>query len=200
MTSIRAIAAGALALGLLSIAPALAQEAGTPTGPTETKQYDDWMVRCFPVKSPSPCDMFEMLANKQTKQRMMSLSIAYVPKSDGNVIQIAVPLGVMIQKGLVLATDSYTSPMLHFRRCDRGGCYVEMIMPPDMVSALSAATDSKITIYADGGKVYNIPFTIKGFNEAHGAMADLARKKTNASPAPAAPDTPAPAPDNTPSP
>ena len=209
MTSIRASLAGALALGLLSIAPALAQDAGgapAPAGPTDSKQFGDWLVRCFAVKSPSPCDMFELLANKQTKQRIMSVSIAYIPAGDRHVIQIAVPLGVLIQKGLVLATESYTSPVWHYRRCDRGGCYVEMLLQPDAVGALTGGTQAKVTIYAEGGKEFNVPFSLKGFADAHGAMTDLARKKTGGAaapapaPPPAAPDNSAPAPDNTPSP
>ncbi|MEJ0028083.1 MAG: invasion associated locus B family protein [Rhizomicrobium sp.] len=205
--SFRSTLIGALALSLLSIGTAQAQTAPTggaagPVQPSETKQFSDWMVRCYPVKSPSPCDMFELLANKQNQQRILSISIAYVPSSDKHVIQIAVPLGVLIQKGLVLSSDAYTSPMLHYRRCDRGGCYVEMLLQPEAVSALaSGAGAGKIIVYADAGKAFEIPFSLKGFNEAHGAMQDLARKKTQGNTPP--PEAPAPAPaggDATPAP
>ncbi len=216
MKSMRSTFIGAFALSLLAIGAAQAQDAPTapraPVQPSETKQYGDWMVRCYPVNSPSPCDMFELLANKQNQQRILSISIAYVPSSDKHVIQIAVPLGVLIQKGLVLAADAYTTPMLHYRRCDRGGCYVEMLLPPDAVNSLTtAAGPGKITVYADAGKAFEIPFSLKGFSDAHGAMQDLARKKTQANPpatptapapapAPGGDATPAPAPDQTPAP
>ncbi len=87
-----------------------------------------------------------------------------MPSSDKQVVQIAVPLGVLIQKGLVLAADAYATPMLHYRRCDRGGgCYVEMLLSPDAVSALTtAAGPGKITVYADAGKAFEIPFSLKG--------------------------------------
>lgn len=209
MKSLRATLIGALALSLLSIGAASAQTAPGgrgPVQPTDTKQFGDWMVRCYPVKSPSPCDMFELLANKKNQQRILSLSIAYVPSSDRHVIQIAVPLGVLIPKGLVMSSDAYNSPMLHYRRCDRGGCYVEMLMQNDSVNALLGATAAKITVYADGGKAFEIPFSLKGFSDAHGAMQDLARKKTQGSAPPAddttapAPTAPAPSGDNTPAP
>jgi invasion protein IalB len=212
MKSIRSILAGVIAFGALSIAPALAQTDGDgkPVGPTDSKQYGDWTVRCFPVNSPSPCDMFELLANKQTKQRIMSVSIAYVPTGDRHVIQVAVPLGVMIQKGVVVSTDSYSSPMLHYRRCDRGGCYVELLMQPDMVSALEAASGpARVRIYAEGGKAFDIPFSLKGFSDAHGAMTDAARKKSQkpagstdagSGGSTGSDNSPAPAPGQTPSP
>lgn len=210
MKSIRKFVAGALALGLLSFTSAAVADdtppANTgPVQPSETKPYGDWTVRCYPVKSPSPCDMFELLANKQTQQRVLSVSIAYVPSRDSHVIQIAVPLGVSIPRGLILASDSYTSPALKYRRCDRGGCYVEMLMQNDAVNALATAgTQAKIRVFAVNGKAFEIPFSLNGFTDAHGAMQDLARKKVaggTTAPETPAPATPAPAtpaaPDNT---
>src|ERR1700753_563916 len=101
MKTMRKIFAGALALGLIAFGGvAAAQDASgggarAPMTPTDNKQFGDWMVRCYPVSSPSPCDMFELLANKANHQRILSISIAYIPSSDRHVIQIAVPLGVM---------------------------------------------------------------------------------------------------------
>jgi len=198
MKSMRASIAGAVALGLLSVGAALADPApGAPLQPSETKTFGDWTVRCYPIASPSPCDMYELLANKQNNQRVMSLSIAYMPSGDKHVIQIAVPLGILIPKGLVIESDTFTSQALHYRRCDRGGCYVEMLFDNGAVNALGTATGpAKIKIVADSGKVFEIPFSLNGYADAHGAMVDLARKKTAGKPAeaPAAPAAPAEAP------
>ncbi len=58
-----------------------------------------------------------------------------------------------------------------------------------MFKALAGgAAQAGIRIVAEGGKSFDIPFSLKGFAEAHGAMQDLARKKT----APKADATPAP--------
>ncbi|MEI9886222.1 MAG: invasion associated locus B family protein [Rhizomicrobium sp.] len=189
MTSIFKSLAGALALSLLA-GGAFAQTApAAPVTPSETKTFGDWTVRCFPVTTQSPCDMFELLANKTSGQRVMSISIAYMPTGDKHIIQIAVPLGIAIQKGLVLSAEGYTSPALRYRRCDRGGCYVEMLLEPPVLGALSGGgTSATIRIVAEGGKSFDIPFSLKGFADAHGAMQDLARKKT----APKATETPAP--------
>ena len=207
MKSIRAVIAGALALSLLAVGAASAQTApapgGAPMQPSDTKQYGDWVVRCFPVASPSPCDMFELLANKQSNQRILSISIAYLPQGDKHVMQIAVPLGVLIQKGLVIIQDGQALPAIRYRRCDRGGCYVEMLVDNQMINALGASTGpAKIRIVAEGGKAFDIPFSLNGFNDAHGAMTDLARKKINkpadaTAPAPDATPPAAPAPDAT---
>jgi invasion protein IalB len=178
-----------LSLGAASAQPAPAAAPGAaPLQPSETKTFGDWTVRCYPIASPSPCDMYELLANKQNNQRVMSLSIAYLPSGDKHVIQVAVPLGILIPKGLVIESDTFTSQMLHYRRCDRGGCYVEMLFDNGSINALSTATGpAKIKIVADNGKVFEIPFSLKGYADAHGAMVDLARKKTAERPPPATP-------------
>ena len=193
MTFMRSILAAVAAL-LLSFGTAAAQPqpaaapGSAPLQPSETKSFGDWTVRCYPIASPSPCDMYELLANKQNNQRVMSLSIAYLPAGDKHVIQVAVPLGILIPRGLVIESDTYTSPTLRYRRCDRGGCYVEMLFDTAAVNALATASGpAKIKIVADNGKVFEIPFSLKGYADAHGAMVDLARKKTAEKPPPATP-------------
>jgi invasion protein IalB len=183
--ALTAVAALLLSLGAASAQTAPASSA--PLQPSETKTFGDWTVRCYPIASPSPCDMYELLANKQNNQRVMSLSIAYLPSGDKHVIQVAVPLGILIPKGLVIESDTFTSQMLHYRRCDRGGCYVEMLFDNAAINALATASGpARIKIVADNGKVFEIPFSLKGYADAHGAMMDLARKKVAEKP-PAAP-------------
>ena len=191
----------AILSGMLASGAALAQGAAPPAQPParpETKQFDDWAVRCFPVPSPSPCDMFQEVANQQRNQRILSISIAYVPSMDRYALQITVPLGISIPKGLSLQTDSYTSPTLHYRRCDRDGCYVETGVDKSLVEGIARSSPdakAKINVTGDGGKSVGISFFLKGFAAAHDDMVSQAKAKAkpvsqadaNAPAAPAAP-------------
>jgi invasion protein IalB len=163
---------------VLSCGGALAQQADTPGRP-EMKPVGDWFVRCFPVQSPSPCDMFQELDSPKTKQRVLSLSLAYVPSIDRHAIQIMVPLEIAIQKGVTLRTDSFTSPVMKYRRCDRNGCYVETPVDNNFVEAISKSggDSGKVTIVADNGKSYALNFYLKGFSAAHDDMVAQARAK-----------------------
>ena len=49
----------------------------------------------------------------------------------------------------------------------------------------------KIKIVADNGKVFEIPFSLNGYSDAHGAMVDLARKKVVERPPTTPPAAPA---------
>ena len=175
---------------LLACGGAMAQQSGAPGSP-EVKPVGDWFVRCFPIESPSPCDMFQDLDSQATKQRVLSISLAYVPSIDRHAIQIMVPLEIAIQKGVTLKTDTFTSPVLKFRRCDRNGCYVETPVDNSFVESIGRSTGEggKINIVADDGKSYALNFFLKGFTAAHDDMVAQARAKAKAISKPA--DAPA---------
>jgi len=203
------LAFAALAFAALLPSAVLAQDAlpsATPTGSptqqaggsgavTDSKQVGDWTVRCFAVASPSPCDMYQELQDQNSHQRVLSVSIAYVPSNDQHVMQIAVPLGVSIGKGAVLKTDAYASPPLPFRRCDQAGCYIEMLLGNDQVAGfVKSGPQATVNIVADDGKSYALRFSLNGFSGAHDAMAALAKQKavgTTGTPPAAAPAAPA---------
>lgn len=177
--SSRILLAGAFGLALSSAlsGAAMAQQA-PETGRPEAKNIGDWTVRCFPIQSPSPCDMFQEQDYQKTGQRVLSISIAYVPSLDKHAIQISVPLDISIPKGIVLQTDTYTSPVLKYRRCDRSGCYVEMAVDNALVESLAkSGTEGKVNIAADNGKTYSLKFSLKGFAQAHDDMASQAKAK-----------------------
>jgi invasion protein IalB len=180
----RVLAGFGLAAGLaLGCGSAIAQTQAAPSQP-DVKMVGDWAVRCFPVDSPSPCDMYEELGDKNTHQRVLSISIAYVPSVDRNGIVISVPLEVSIPKGLVIQTDNFTSPTLKYRRCDRNGCYVEMPMDAASIASLSkSGPNANIKIVADGGKEFSIKFSLNGFASAYDQMVKLAKEKAKSPPA-----------------
>ena len=184
----------ALAQAPAADAPATPARPGQP----EVKTIDDWTVRCFPVQSPSPCDMFQELDDRRTHQRVMALSIAYVPSMDRYALQITVPLDISIPRGAVLRADTYTSPMLKYRRCDRNGCYVEMAVDKGLIESLAKASpdaDASITVTDESGRHFRLKFLLKGFAGAHDQMVAQARAKAKPISKPGdAPAAPAPAP------
>ena len=111
---------------------------------TAAQQYSinqnvgDWVVRCVQTtqKSPAPCEVIQTTVNKDTRQPLSSFSIAYVPSRDAYAMQIVVPTGVSLAKGLTLGTSPNG---LRFTRCEREGCYVESVIDNNTIAALTAA-------------------------------------------------------------
>jgi invasion protein IalB len=189
----KSVLMGAVLSVLFACGAAQAQQAAPEVpGRPETKNVEDWVVRCFPIQSPSPCDMFQEQDSQQTRQRVLSLSIAFVPSLDRHALQISVPLDIAIPKGVTVQTDSYTSPVLKYRRCDRNGCYVEQAVDNGLIESLAkGAAAGKVNIVADNGKAYTLNFSLKGFAAAHDDMVSQARAKAKAvEKTPAAPAKP----------
>ncbi|MDE2183220.1 MAG: invasion associated locus B family protein [Alphaproteobacteria bacterium] len=170
-------------------APAAPAQAGAPKAPqvTDVKVFGDWTVHCYTVKSASPCEMLELRVAKKTGQRILGVLLAYVPSRDEHIMQISVPLGVALQNGLVLNSDTYNSGVLHFRRCDMQACYVEMPIDNQTVATLGRATKAQMQIVSVDGRKYNLVFSLDGFTQAHSALVELAKQKAVAPQAPATP-------------
>lgn len=188
-----ALSSGILAAGfaaLLGVSSASAQNAdpavrNAQVKTTETRVYGNWTLRCFAVKGPAPCDIFLLLSDKDSKRRVMSVSIAYAPVNKRHVIQIAVPLGVSLAKGLTISAGKYTSQAFGFRRCAADGCYVETVMPAPVIKALDdAKVDAKVHLVADDGKKFDFPLSMKGFAQAHAALLTASAENATAKPIP----------------
>lgn len=193
----RALISRSLVAGLalaVSGSGAFAQGAQAPAQMPrpEVKQVEDWQVRCYPVQSISPCDIFQEQGQKDTGQRVLSISIAFVPSMNRHIIQVTVPLDVAIPKGITMQSDTYTSPVLKYRMCTREGCFVQTAIDNALVEALARSSGTgKINVEADGGKKVALTFSLKGFAAAHDDMAAQAKAKAKAPEAGAAAPAPA---------
>ena len=187
LTGVSLLSGLVLASGLLTTgtnaATAQAAAPAASDAPAAPKQVGNWFVRCATAASQYPCEAFTGLNNKQTGQRVLMVSFAFVPSANKNVMVIALPLEISIQKGVVIQTDSFTSPVLHYHRCDAGGCYVEMIMENASLDALGhSGANAALKIVLDSGKDYNLPLSLDGFAGARDTMVELAKQKAKTPP------------------
>jgi invasion protein IalB len=141
----------------------------------------DWAVRCAQttVKSPAPCDVIQLTVNQDTKARIMSFSLAYVPSRDTYAMQVIVPTGVALQRGMTLALGEQALNGVKFTRCERDGCYVESLVDAATVSALSATgatTNVTVVGYGQTNEV-SLPISLNGFGDAMNRMRTLARDR-----------------------
>ena len=143
----------------------------------------DWVVRCVltSVKSPAPCEVLQSTVNKDNQQRISSLSIAYVPSRETYAMQIVVPTGVALAKGLTLAPPLNA---VKFTRCERDGCYVEMLIDNAAITSLAGAGKGATIGVVGYGRANEIklPVSLTGFPEAMDRMKSLARERAVALP------------------
>jgi invasion protein IalB len=185
----------ALALSALAATPVLAQDAPDqaqqqqqaaprkPITPTVMKTFGGWDVRCYPVSSPAPCDMWEAIAFKKGGQLAVSISIVYVPSQDNHLLQLIVPLGVDFAARAKVLTDTYTSDAWPYHHCDRIGCYIVVPQGNAVVEALKDQAVMKVRVTQFRGKSIDLAVPLKGFGDAHNAMVELAKQKAANPPA-----------------
>lgn len=190
--------AAALTVCTLAATPVLAQDAPAadqsqqqqqaaprkPVTPTVMKTFGGWDVRCYPVSSPAPCDMWEAIAFKKGGQLAVSISIVYVPSQDAHLMQLIVPLGVDFASGSKVLAGSFTSETIKYHHCDRVGCYLVVPQGNPIVEALNGQDSMKVRVTQFRGKSIDMNVPLKGFGEAHTAMVEFAKQKaSSASPA-----------------
>ncbi len=183
---VSAVAGLALAgFATAAFAQADGQQPRKPMTPTTMKTFSGWDVRCYPVQTPAPCDMWEAIAFKKGGQLAVSVSIVYVPSRDEHLLQFVVPLGIDIAKGAKVVTDTYTSETWHFHHCDRIGCYIIVPQGNPVIDALKTQSKMKVQVAQFHGKTIGLDVPLKGFAEAHESLVELAKQKaSNKAPAP----------------
>jgi invasion protein IalB len=150
----------------------------------------NWLVRCFKVQGQSRCDMFQQVADKNTQQSVLSLSIAYIPAANRRAVQVVVPLMVSIPKGIKIVTDSYSSPVLPYTSCERTGCYAATLLDDAVLQGISGSSgNARVMVTGDNGREVGIAFSLKGFSQALDQMTAQTKART-AGAAPAAPAKP----------
>lgn len=179
---------GGLSFNALAQAAAPAQGAGDAGTPNPAAQQfsvntpvGDWAVRCAQttVKSPAPCDVIQLTVNQDSKVRIMSFSLAYLPSRDTYAMQVIVPTGVALTRGMIVSAGNVAMQGIKFTRCERDGCYVEALVDAAAVNAISAATAmTSVTVvgYGQSNEV-NLPVSLNGFADALNRMRTLARER-----------------------
>ena len=167
---------------LCASGPSVAETATPPQAaqdpaPTDVKVFGDWVVRCFPIKSLAPCDMFQETADKATQRRIVGTSIAYAPSLNSYVTKIVVPLGVQIAAGVTIGSDAYKSGALAFSRCENDGCYIEGPLDATLVEKLISGKSASMTVTSSSGSHVTLPLSLRGFSDAAAAMKVLAIQK-----------------------
>lgn len=181
--------------GGLIATPVLAQPTGEAKPavppPVTTKTFDDWLVRCPTAPQPMPCDAVQLLLEPKSKQRVLSVSVAYDQVKALHVVRIILPLGVWLPNGVTVQAGAVKIDKVAVRRCEPFGCIVEGFLDAKLREAMRKGGDAKIVVYDQNRKPLDLKFSLKGFAAAEDHMTTETKKVKLPAP-PAAPVAPAP--------
>lgn len=154
-----------------SLRPAIAQGTTAPVKPTvATKTFQDWLVRCPTAPQPMPCDSVQMLVEPKSKQRVLSISVAYDVTKSQHVVRIILPLGVWLPNGATIVAGATKLEKVVIRRCEPFGCVVEGLLDAKLREALRKGGDAKVVVFDQAKKPLDLKFSLSGYGEAEDYM------------------------------
>lgn len=166
-------------LGLtLSGMTARAEEAAA-TPDMETQTFGAWTMRCVTAeKAVPPCEITQGVTNRDTGKQVMQFSIAYLKAQDQYAVQILLPLGFLLQSGVLVrlegAADITDWPVT---RCMPQGCLVEKLVAASVLEPFRAHDKGSVAVLDIKGQAVAFPIDLSGFTKASDAM--TARNKAD---------------------
>ena len=163
----------------LALAAALAAPAAQgQVANAYNKNVGPWIVSCIAQDSPNPCQMAQVLTEKTTKQQVGNIAVLNIPSQNNQYyLMIGVPLGVALQKGLILQTSTFTSPKLRFVRCDQRLCYVQGPIGKDVLDSWGTASPDATIKISDADKDYTLNLSLGSFASALSDMTEQAKTR-----------------------
>ena len=144
----------------------------------ETAVYKDWTLRCQPRDGLPSCDMYQSIVDRQQDRQILQISLAHSEELEKYALQAIVPLGFLIQPGVLVRVDGGAQEggadfdSLRITRCEANGCFLEGEATPAMIEAFAAGAEGQVIMLDRQGKAMAIPFSLQGFDAARQAMLD----------------------------
>lgn len=137
----------------------------------ETATYGDWTMRCVHREGLMPCDVIQSARQKDGQQTIMQLSFSYVREKNLYAVQFLLPLGFMIQPGVIVRIDEKTElkdwPVT---RCTPQGCFVEKLVGAQDLVPFQTGKTGVISLAVRDGRILSLPISLNGFTTAMDEM------------------------------
>jgi invasion protein IalB len=177
-----AVVLSSFAAGAALAQPAAQSDAQPPAPPAaaapkvDAKSYDDWVVRCPVTPQPGPCDAVQLLLEPKSKQRVLSVSVAYEATKAAYVVRIITPLGIWLPHGVAIVAGETKLDKVVVRRCEPFGCVVEGLLDPKLREAMRKGGEAKVVVYDQARKPLDLKFSLKGYGQAEDHMTTETKK------------------------
>jgi invasion protein IalB len=135
---------------------------------TRTQQYEEWLVRCGRPGGEEVCEMVQQPVGENGKP-VMAVAVGKVPGNPNPGMIILLPLGISLPPGVSLRIDGGAEIPARVERCERQGCQVEMLLEPDLLSALKGGSRATVDFHVqrqDRLQRVRVPVSLLGFTAA----------------------------------
>lgn len=141
-------------------APAAQAQPAAPQQPTPAASSTSaWQLECLERDAQARiCQA--ILRSLVGEQIAMVLAIAKDPAGDTVRLQMALPLGIDVQRGVTITVDDFNET-LKPSRCTAQGCLVEAAASPELLAALRSGNSGGVRVYSTDGQTIDLPMPLQ---------------------------------------
>jgi invasion protein IalB len=150
------------------------QQAATPTQAKqpapEAANTSAWQLECLEREAQiRTCQA--ILRSRVGDQIAMVFAVAKDLNDDAIHLQMALPLGIDVQRGITLSIDDFNQT-LKPTRCTAQGCLVETTASPDLMAAFRSGETGGVRVYSTDGQTIDLPMSLQSVSSVF-QQADL---------------------------
>lgn len=175
-TRLRLVAALGLALAVtptpLAAQSVPAQTAPAEDGEAETRQFEDWTLRCLKKTETQDrtCRISQNVVSDKTGEPVLFFVVGRFGAERILGAIISVPIGVRLPPGLALQVDDRPPWTFPFERCNPVRCQIRGVLEKKLIHDLKAGMVGHVRFQDGSGQTANINVSLKGFTAALRAL------------------------------
>lgn len=152
-------------------------EAPVSADPTMTTAvFGDWMLRCVKGAETTPpvCEIVQSIVVEGQQAPIAQIALGRVEASKPMNVTVVLPNNVtLLSTPRLTLEDADKNPAeLAWQRCVPGGCFASMEAGDDLLDRWTKAPKPGKLIFVEGsGQPVALPFSLRGFTQAMGALA-----------------------------
>ena len=148
-------------------APAAAEPAAPVAAPAAPPP--GWAVRCASASRDAPleCAMEQTAVLSKTGQTVVSVNVRVPSDTHAPEILVQLPLGFSLPGGARFQVDDGNATNLELQTCENRGCYASAPITPDVIAALRAGKQMKVSFQSLNKETITIPMPLTDFASAY---------------------------------
>jgi invasion protein IalB len=140
--------------------------------PPAAAEDSAWGTRCEKDKrgQPTACEMYQRLVDVQTGMRVAEFAIGIHGEDGAARGVIILPLGILLQPGVLMSIDNQETFKFAVRYCTAQGCYAYVDLNDQLLALMQANGNAVFRFQTHQGEMIEMPMTLMGFTKAYDAI------------------------------
>lgn len=139
------------------------------SAPANTPPPPGWAARCTSISREAPleCAIEQSAVLTKTGQLLVLVNVRVPSDTHTPVVAVQLPLGLNLPVGAKLQVDEGKVVDMQIQTCENRGCYASTPIAPDMLAALKAGKQLKVSFQNLQKETITIPLPLTDFAAAY---------------------------------